>query len=143
MAPHGAKHSVSDIANARLNGQESGGQSADGNFSREEFRHVLADPPSRRAGLLEGGALIRNFAFHHPGNLCGIELDDGASNSIGHGKDAKFAAMGRVGRLVNVVHAEQRRGVRTIQLDQHFLRRCAVGGGAADGRRQQQLSVRT
>ena len=132
MLAERAEHGVGDVAHARLQGQEALAHGAALEFGGEELGDVLADAARDLAGRIEGAGFVGEVGFDDAGDLGGIDLDEGLAGAVGGFVDRDRAAVRRIIRLVDVVHAEERRGMVVVELDEDLVRDVAERGRGAD-----------
>jgi hypothetical protein len=131
-----AEHRVRDVADAGLQRQELARDAAGAELGGEELRHVLADAPRLRRRRGERARLVGQRGAHDAGHLARVEHDERRADAVGGVVDGDLLARGRVPRLEDVVHPEEARRVRRVQLDEDALRARAERGRRADRRRE-------
>ena len=76
------------------------------------------------------GLVVRG-SLDDAGDAGRVHLDDGRADAVGSRVNGDLAAVRRIGRLVNVVHAEQRGWMAMVQLDDDLVGLVAEGGRAS------------
>ena len=72
-------------------------------------------------GFGESARLIVRGGLHHARDARRVHLDHRRADAVGSRIDGDLAAVRRVGRFVDIVHAEQRGRMAMVQLDEDLL----------------------
>ena len=136
-----AQHGVGDVAYTRLQRQELGRDEAGFQLAYEEVAHVVSDLHGSFIGRGEGFHAVELVALDDTHNLLRVYFDDRGTDAVAGFVDGNLATVGRVERLVNVVHAPQLFGVVVVQFDDDFIGQCAEGRGSTHTVAQQNFAV--
>ena len=133
---HGLEDGVGGVADAGLHGEEILGDETAAKFGGQELGDVPADARGDRGALGERADLVREVGFDDAGDLPGVHLDDGRSDTIRGAEKEQGVAARRIIRLEDVVEPVQGLGMKAIELDQNPVGDPAEGGRGADGGRE-------
>ena len=120
---HGLEDGIGGVAHAGLDGQEAGGDKAALEFGGQKIGDVFADARGGVGDGAEGAGFIGPIGFDDAGDFPRIHFDSGRADAVVGAKDGHGLAMGRVCGFVDVVEAAQGLGMKTVQLNQDFVRR--------------------
>ena len=126
------EHSVGNISDARLQGQELFGDTTTAIFAQEESDDVGTDLLRDLVGGCKSLYAIVGIGAHDADHLIGVDFEDRRTDTVVGSVDGDFAAVRGIGGEVNIVHAVKSLRQRFVKLDEYLVGKGSVGGDVSD-----------
>ena len=136
------EHRVGDVADAGLERQELRRNPSGAHLGSKKISHVLANAVGHLGRFVKAAGLVGEVGEHHAGDLLRIDDAHRRTGTVGRRVDRDLAAHRRILRLEDIVHAEQRRRMARIELDDHLVGHAHVGIRSANRGRQHHAATR-
>ena len=116
------QHRVGDVAHARLQRQQVGGQAAQLHLLLHELDDVPGNLLGHRIGCGKRGVAVGLAGVHHGNHLAQVAAQVGLANAlIGRGHGDGLAVRRAVGAVVDVVHPFQAGVLQVVDLQDDFV----------------------
>ena len=127
------QHGIGDVAHARLQRQQVGGQAACLHFVLEEVDHVLRNEARVFVGRREGRIAVVCVGLHDGNDFFRIAVQVRLANAVmRRGQHDGLAVRGQARAVIDVVHAFQARALPVVHFQNHVVGNVQPGFVVAD-----------